>query len=212
MGRILTISESFDFLKPYGLKFADYAMVRDYEKAGEFCKEGEKYVLKIISQDIVHKTEAKGVIVDVTSSNLKKKFNELVGNAKRIGAKIEGVIVQEMIEGKEVIIGGKKDPQFGPVVLFGLGGILVEVIKDFSLRVAPVSKKEAYEMVTEIKGYPILKGVRGEEGVNIRDICSIISKLSEVFYKNPKISEFDLNPVMVNPKEAVIVDARIAMG
>ena len=122
--------------------------------------------------------------------------------------RLEGVLVQKMESGIEVIIGMKNDAQFGPVLLFGLGGIFVEILKDTSLRITPVDKKQALGMIQEIKSYPLLEGVRGGKAVNIDAIADIIVKTSKLA-ENKKIREIDFNPVIVNERSAAIIDVRI---
>jgi len=125
-------------------------------------------------------------------------------------AKIEGVSVQRMASpGLEVIIGMSKDPQFGPLLMFGLGGVLVEVLKDVSFRIVPVTARDAGEMIAGIKGYPLLKGYRGQEPVDIPFLEELIVKVSEFVEKNPKVAELDLNPIFAYRQGAVAVDARI---
>jgi len=119
------------------------------------------------------------------------------------------MLIQPMMKGKEIIIGMKRDPFFGPVIVFGLGGIFVEILKDVSMRIAPLTKKDASEMLTEIKGIEILKGARGEKSVNFKALQKIILSLSRLSLKHREIKEIDLNPVMVDEKEARVVDARI---
>jgi acetyl-CoA synthetase (ADP-forming) len=113
--------------------------------------------------------------------------------------------------GVEVIIGMSKDPQFGPVLMFGLGGVLVEVLKDVAFRIVPVTKRDAKEMIREIKGYPILEGYRGQKPVNISALEELIVKVSQFVDKNPQIKELDLNPVFAYPDKAVAIDARIIL-
>lgn len=190
--------KTLELLKKYKLGFVDYKIVKD-EK--DLDKIDYPVVMKVFSEEIVHKSEKGGVIV-----NIKDKDDALAA-FKKLRKISKDVLVQKMIFGKEVIIGMKKDPQFGPVIMFGLGGIFVEVMKDTSLRICPVNKDDAISMIKEIKAYKILSGTRGEKNVDIDGIANIIVKLSSLSLKE-KINEIDLNPVMVNEKEAVIVDAR----
>ena len=131
---------------------------------------------------------------------------------KEPGAQIWGVTVQKMARpGIEVIIGMSKDPQFGPVLMFGLGGVFVEVLKDVSFRIVPLVRRDASEMITEIKGFPILKGYRGQEPANIPLLEKTLLKLSEFVDANPEIKELDMNPIFAYKDDAVAVDARIIM-
>jgi len=187
-----------------------------FAKEKDILKKAKKLsfpiVLKLISPDIVHKSDANIIFLNIENEeDLQKNCEKAIKNAKKFkrNAKIEGFLLQEMISGQEVIIGMKQDEQFGPVIMFGLGGIFVEVLKDVSFRVAPVEREIALEMVKEIKGYKILEGIRGKKKANIDEIINIIRKVSLLVEKDKKIQEIDFNPVIVNEKEAKIVDFRI---
>ncbi|MDX6724497.1 MAG: hypothetical protein QOD73_2901, partial [Solirubrobacteraceae bacterium] len=173
---------------------------------------GHPVVLKIVSPDILHKTEARGVLVGVASAeDVAKGFDTIVENAKayKADARITGVQVQQMLpEGTEVLVGAIKDPSFGPVVTFGLGGILVEVLRDVTFRLAPTSAEDAADMVESIKTAEVLHGVRGRPGVDRRALADIIQAVSELVTDFPEITEVDLNPVLATEKGATAVDAR----
>jgi acyl-CoA synthetase (NDP forming) len=127
-------------------------------------------------------------------------------------AAIQGVSVQPLARpGIEVIIGVSQDPQFGPVIMFGLGGVLVEVLKDVSFRIVPVTRRDAQEMIKEIKGYPILEGYRGQEPASISALEELIVKVSQFIEQNPQIKELDLNPIFAYKDKAIAVDARIIL-
>jgi acetyl-CoA synthetase (ADP-forming) len=133
-------------------------------------------------------------------------------NQQYPGADIQGVSVQKMVRpGTEVIIGTNKDLQFGPVLMFGLGGIFVEVLQDISFRIIPVNEREAQEMIQEIKGYPLLQGYRGKEPANIPALIDLILKLSKFVEENPKIKELEMNPIVAYQDGAIAVDARIIL-
>lgn len=172
-------------------------------------------VLKIISEDILHKTEAGGVILGLNSKEqVKAGYEQLLSNVRgyKEDARIDGVLVQQMApRGVEVIVGGLRDSQFGPTVLFGLGGIFVEVLKDASFRVAPITDLDAQQMIREIHSYPILQGVRGQPPSDEDAITLIIQATSRMLLENPEIQQTDLNPVMVYAKGATVVDARIVL-
>lgn len=176
---------------------------------------GFPVVLKVISPDILHKTDAGGVLVNIkTPAEVLEGFSRILENAKRYNpsAKVEGVLVQKMVpQGTEVIIGGLVDPQFGQALMFGLGGVFVEVLKDVTFRVAPIEEKDARQMIHEIKGYPILRGFRGSAPADEDAIIDILLKASDLMMENSKINQMDLNPVMVYDKGANIVDARIIL-
>ncbi len=127
-------------------------------------------------------------------------------------AVIQGVSVQIMASlGIEVIVGMSKDPQFGPVLMFGLGGVLVEVLKDVSFRIVPVTKRDASEMIREIKGYPLLQGYRGQEAVDVASLEDLIVRVSQFIEQNPQVKELDLNPVFAYRDKTIAVDARIVL-
>jgi acetyl coenzyme A synthetase (ADP forming)-like protein len=173
---------------------------------------GYPVVLKIVSPDILHKTEAKGVLVGVSSAeDVSAGFDTIVQNAKayKSDARITGVQVQQMLpEGQEVLVGAIKDPSFGPVVTFGLGGILVEVLRDVTFRLAPTSAEDAADMVESIKTAEVLHGVRGRPGVDRKALADIIQAVSELVADFPEITEVDLNPVLATEGGATAVDAR----
>ncbi len=198
--RQLSFEKSLALLKKYKIKFVEFKIIKT-EKDLDRVKYPN--VIKVFSEKIVHKTDKGGVILDL------KNKEEAIKAFKRLKKISKNVLMQPMVSQKqEVIIGMKKDPQFGPVIMFGLGGIFVEIIKDVSFRVCPVNKKDALEMIKEIKSYKVLTGLRGRQAVNINVLADIIVKLSELGLKE-KIEEIDLNPVMVGSKGAFVVDVRI---
>jgi len=172
-------------------------------------------VMKIVSPDIIHKTDAGGVklnIKDETEARL--AYQEIIFKAKKYNkeAQIFGVITYSMIpKATEIIIGMMKDPHFGPVAMFGLGGIFVEILKDISFRILPIEERDAGEMITEIKGYEILKGARGETPRDIQAIKEVLMKVSKLTMENPEINEIDLNPIFVFEKGLQVVDARMIL-
>ena len=174
-----------------------------------------KVVLKIASPDILHKSDAKGVMLNLSGKErVRKAFREIIKNAKayRPEARIEGVLVSPMAaKGVEVIIGTKIDDQFGPVIMYGLGGVLVEIIKDVSFRVLPISRLSAQKMIAETKSHPILDGVRGEQPYDKKALVNLLLTCSEIIEAYPQIQEMDLNPVIVHHKGLSIVDARILL-
>ena len=178
-------------------------------------KMGFPVVLKIVSPDVIHKSDSGGVKLGLANAaQVGKAYDEILSMAKKHQpkAKIKGISVQKMVRpGVEVIIGMTKDAQFGPVLMFGLGGILVEVLKDVSFRIVPLSKRDAREMIKEIKGYPLLEGYRGQEPADIPFLEDMILKLSDFIDKNPEIKELDLNPVFAYKNGAVAVDARVIL-
>jgi len=198
----------------YGVPVAKVKLAKTSSEAIKNADEiGYPVVLKIVSPDILHKSDAGGVIVNVNSANeVKEGFTKIVNNAKKYkaDANVLGVLVQEMAPSStEVIVGMTKDPTWGPALMFGLGGIFVEVLKDVSFRVAPITERDANEMVREIKAFKILEGVRGQPPADINAIVDILLKISKLVMDNPKIDEIDLNPVFVYEDGAKAVDTRI---
>lgn len=176
---------------------------------------GFPIVLKIISPEIIHKSDVGGVIVGIKSEKeVRDAYRKIMENVKKHNtkAKIEGMLIQEMApSGTEVIVGSIKDPQFGPAIMFGLGGIFVEVLKDVVFRVTPVTEDEAAEMISEVKAYPLLTGYRNMPPADLKAITKIIINTSRLVTQNPEIKELDLNPIIVYEKGAKTVDARIIL-
>ena len=174
---------------------------------------GFPVVLKIVSPEILHKTEAGGVLVGLkNAAEVRKGFDTIMASAKKYNrkAKLLGVQVQQMLSGgQEVIVGAVTDPSFGKLVAFGLGGVLVEVLKDVTFRLAPASKADALSMLDGIAAAPILKGVRGAAAVNRDALAAIIQGVSQLVSDFPEIAEMDLNPVFATPKGAIAADVRI---
>ncbi|MEM3004700.1 MAG: acetate--CoA ligase family protein, partial [Candidatus Bathyarchaeia archaeon] len=156
-----------------------------------------------------------GVLVGLASlEEVERGYTQVIENAKRYraDARIEGVLVQKMApKGTEVIVGGLKDPQFGQTLMFGLGGVFVEILKDVTFRIAPIDESEARSMITEIKAYPILKGYRGQAPVDEEAIVKILLAASKLLIDLPQISQMDLNPIMAYSKGASVVDARMLL-
>jgi len=192
-------------LKEYGIPFCRSRLVFSKKDALTFAKKiGYPVVLKTVSPEILHRTEVNGVKADIrTGKELKQAWE------KMSGAFDAPFLVQKQVSGVELVIGMKRDEQFGPAIMFGLGGIFVEVLKDIVFRVAPVSKKEALRMMGEIKGRKVLNGFRGKEIVNLERVASIITALSELSLERDDILEIDFNPVFADSKIAVVVDAKI---
>jgi acetyl-CoA synthetase (ADP-forming) len=198
----------------YGVPVAKVKLAVTSSEAVKNANEiGYPVVLKIVSPDILHKSDAGGVIVNVKSADeVKEGFTKIVNNAKnyKADANVLGVLVQEMAPSStEVIVGMTKDPTWGPALMFGLGGIFVEVLKDVSFRVAPITERDANEMVREIKAFKILEGIRGQPPADIDAIVDILLKISKLVMENPTIDEIDLNPVFVYEDGAKAVDTRI---
>jgi len=206
--------EAYAVVKHYGIPVPEVGLAKSPEEAGELAdKIGYPIVLKIVSPDITHKSDVGGVIVGLKSRDevvegAKKIFDNVSKNAPN--ARITGVLVQKMVPyGLEVIVGGLRDNIFGAVVMFGLGGIFVEVLRDVSFRIAPISMDEALEMIHEIKSHKLLEGYRGQPPVDKKSLAKIIVGVSNLLLENPEIESIDLNPIMAFPDKAVVADARI---
>jgi acetate---CoA ligase (ADP-forming) len=206
------LPEAFEVLRAYGIPVAGYQVI--HEKKGlmkTIEKMGKPVALKVVSPEVSHKSDQGGVVLGIHSLSEAEKAFEKV---KKAGGKTcFGVLVQKMIpEGMEVILGAKRDPSFGPVVLFGFGGIYVEILKESSIRVAPINRFEAEEMILEMKASAILKGARGKNPLNIKALVENLLRLSQLMIDFPEIEGIDINPVIVQEKGAVAVDARIALA
>jgi acyl-CoA synthetase (NDP forming) len=213
---LLTEIEAKQVISDTGIKVVATRLAKTLKEAVAISREiGFPLVLKIASPDIIHKTDAGGVKVGLKSiAEVKKAYADIMASARQKypQAKIEGVSVQTMAKpGIEIIIGMYKDDQFGPVIMFGLGGIFVEVLKDVSFRLIPIVKRDAEEMIKEIKGYALLNGYRGQEPASLPALVDILLKVSTLVERTPEIKEIDLNPVFAYKDSAVAVDARIVL-
>ncbi len=215
----LTELEVHDVLNAYGFNMPRSLFARTSEEAVAAAKGiGYPVVMKIISPQIIHKSDIGGVKVNLKNKKeVENAFFDITTKVKNImpHAHIYGVLIQEMVpSGKEVIMGITKDPQFGHMIMFGLGGIYVEVLKDVSFRIVPVSQEDAYEMIRETKTFPLLRGVRGEAEADIEAIERSILILSQMAIDFPQIIEADINPLLVRKRgEGVVaIDARFAIG
>jgi acyl-CoA synthetase (NDP forming) len=209
--RDLLLPEAYEVLQAYGIPVADYQVVHqkeDLKKA--ISKIRGPVALKIISPEISHKSDVGGVALNVNQAS---EAEEAYDKMQKLGKGLSyGVLVQKMVsDGKEVILGAKQDPSFGPVLLFGLGGIYVEVFKETSLRVAPINRSEAEEMISELRTSAILKGVRGEKPLDMKALVESLLRLSQLMMDFPEIEGIDINPVKVLEKGVVAVDARLLL-
>jgi 4-hydroxybutyryl-CoA synthetase (ADP-forming) len=210
--------EGYGVLRAYGFPTPKSILGATEDECVRAAKDiGYPVVMKIASPDIIHKSDAGGVKVGVKNDDeLRAAFRSIMENAKKYkaDAKIKGVLVQEMVKSaKETILGASQDPTFGPVIMFGLGGIYVEVLKDVVFRVAPIDEREAGRMVKSIKTIKLLKGVRGEKPSDLKAIADSLQRLSQLVTDFPEIKEFDINPLLVleEGKGARVVDARIIL-
>jgi len=209
--------EAKKLLSIHNVSVSNDKLAKTAEEAVSIASEIDGEVaLKIVSPDILHKSDAGGVKLKLkTEDQVRSAFDEIIENAKKYNPKanIIGCIVSVMADkGIEVIIGTKIDDQFGPVIMFGLGGVLVEVLKDVSFRVLPISYSSAKKMIKEIKSERILNGIRGNSPVDRKAICKLMLKISEIIEAYPKIIEMDLNPVIVHNEGLTVVDARIIIS
>lgn len=197
-------------LKKYGVRTVDEMIAGSPDEAARFAKKiGYPVVLKIVSREIIHKTDQGCVKINIVNEHeLRAAYSHIMKNAGK--AKVQGMLVQKMVkQGIELIVGGRKDPQFGPIILFGLGGIFVEILKDVSIRVCPVTREEAEEMIGEIKGSPLLHGARGTEHVDTEKIARLLVNVSRMLYENQEICELDLNPIIAYKDGYLAVDVRV---
>ncbi|MCW3999269.1 MAG: acetate--CoA ligase family protein [Candidatus Bathyarchaeota archaeon] len=200
----------------YGISVNKFSLATTEREASlQAEKFGYPVVLKVVSQDIIHKSDAGGVLVNLKSAaEVEEGFRRILANAKKYkaDARIEGVLVAEMApQGIEVIVGAVKDPQFGQTLMFGLGGIFVELLKDVNFRVAPLTDQDAREMITQLKAYPLLNGYRGAAPADQEALVAILCNTSRLVMDHPEIKELDLNPIMAYPQGAKTVDARIIL-
>ncbi|HEY41083.1 MAG TPA: acetyl-CoA synthetase [Dehalococcoidia bacterium] len=213
---LLTEVEAKELLKKADISVVDTRLAASRDEAISVSEKlGFPVVLKIASSDVVHKSDAGGVKLNLeTAEQVGQAYDDIMAAIKKAypQAKIQGVSVQKMARpGVEVIIGMSKDAQFGPVLMFGLGGVLVEILKDVSFRIVPLVKRDAAEMIRDIKGYPLLEGYRGSEPVDVANLENMILKVSDFVEKNPEVKELDLNPIFAYKDGAIAVDARVVL-
>ncbi len=208
--------DSKKLFSKYGISVTKELVAKDKHEAMAYSgKIGYPVVMKILSSDIVHKTDVGGVVLNIHNpEDAGRAYDLIIENVKGHcpHAKIDGVIVEEQVKGHELIVGAKIDPQFGPVLMVGLGGIFVEVMKDVSFRVVPITEKDADEMLHELKAFSVLEGVRGKPAANLKKIRSALLGVSKLVKDNPQIQELDINPLVVDGKRAVAADARIIVS
>jgi acetyltransferase len=212
----LTEEEGRDILRAYGIKTPSEKLVTSRHQVVEAARAiGYPVALKVNSPDVFHKTDVGGVITGInTDKAAKNAFDQIYANINRRmpKARIEGVTVQKMVHGEEVIVGVTRDPQFGPFVTFGLGGLYVEVLKDVSHRLAPMTSDDAKQMIAEIKSYPILLGARGRKAVDIDAIARTILCVSQISQDFSEIQEIEINPLVVLEEGCVAVDALVVIN
>ena len=210
--------EAAKVLEAYNFPLLKSGLAKTAEEAVSISEKlGYPVVMKIMSEDIIHKFDVGGVILDINSKQqAEESFNKIIDNVKRYKpeAQINGVFIRKMIPpGEEVILGLKRDPTFGPVIMFGLGGIFVEVYKDVSFRVAPLDNKSVDELISETKASEILSGARGRSKRDLNSIKDCIMKLSQLAEDCPQIKELDINPLIVleDGKGSYVADTKIML-
>ena len=209
---VLTEIESKEFIGESGIPMAQARLATSQREGVAIARElGFPVVLKIVSPEITHKSDVGGVKLGLQSgAQVSQAYREIVAAVP--GARIHGVSVQPMAaQGVEVILGMTKDPQFGPVLMFGLGGVMVEVLKDVAFRLVPLTRRDARQMVREIRGYPILEGYRGQEPADVEALEDALLSLSTFLEAHPEVKELDLNPVFAYKKGVLAVDARVVL-
>jgi acetyl-CoA synthetase (ADP-forming) len=209
-------SEAKTVCVEYGIPVTRFEVAKSEAEAVKFAEAiGFPVVLKVVSPDIIHKSDVGGVIVGLKNAGeVRDAYKKILENVKkhRADAKIVGILVQEMAPAStEVIVGAIEDPQFGPALMFGLGGIFVEILRDVAFRIAPIDEDEAREMISEVKAYPLLKGYRNLPPADIEAIVKILVNTSRLVMEHQEIKELDLNPIMVYGRGAKTVDARIIL-
>jgi len=214
--KLLLEPEAKTVCQDYDIPVTRFKLAKNEEEAVKYAEAiGFPVVMKIVSPDIIHKSDVGGVIVGVKAvKEVRNSYKEIMKNVAKhkADAQIVGILVQEMAPaGTEVIVGSTKDPQFGPALMFGLGGIFVEVLKDVTFRIAPITEAEACEMISEVKAYPLLKGYRNTPPADLKAIAKILTNTSKMVMDYPEIKELDLNPIIVYEKGAKTVDARIIL-
>ncbi len=214
--RSLLEPEAYAILAAYDIPVLDYRLATSSEEAVTMAVEvGFPAVMKIVSPDVIHKSDAGGVKLNISdgaaAAGSYDDIIQAVGGAVP-KAVIEGVLITPMISGGvEVIMGMLRDPQFGPAVMFGLGGIFVEILKDVVFEIAPVERAAAERMIKSIKGYPLLAGARGSQPCHLESLIDIVTGLSRLALELPEIKEIDLNPVLATPERSFCLDARLLL-
>ena len=201
---VYTEKAAEDFLKKY-VPVAKNVLSKKYEDIQKFAKKHDyNVVLKIISPQALHKSDIGGVIPVKSEEELKEAHDKLTKISKKKKLKLQGLLCQEFIDGKYLIVGIKKDPTFGHAIMVGLGGIFVEIMKDVSFRVCPITEQDAEEMLEELKGKALLKGARGQKPLNTDLLIQTLVKISKIPIKHPEIEELDINPFVLNDIEVGI--------
>jgi len=204
----MTMMDDFGLLRKHGFELLPSELARDEETAARIAKKiGYPIAMKVISPEIEHKTDFGGVRIGIKNEDsLKRAYADIMDGAGR--KKVDGILVQKMArKGVELIVGGRKDPQFGHMVVLGLGGIYVEIFRDISARICPVDEEDVDDMINELKSHPLLEGARGKEPINKKTLKELVVRVCK-FMARENIQEMDLNPVICDSKGCDLVDVR----
>lgn len=213
-GRNLLEPEAYELLAAYGVSVPQHRVVTSAEEAEAAAAEvGYPVVAKIVAPDILHKTEVGGVLLNLNdAAAVRAAYRQIVERSRQAKATLRGILISHMAPpGTEVIAGLTHDAQFGPVVMFGLGGVFVEVYRDVSFRLVPLTEPDAAAMIREIKAFPILQGIRGGRSADLTALTDLLLTVSRMGQENPEIAEMDLNPIIVYEKGLSVVDARVLL-
>lgn len=214
--RFLLEPDAIQLLGQYGIPYPVHGLAKSEDEAVRIAEKiGLPVVLKVVSRDVVHKSDVGGVLENLQNAvQVREGYQTIIDKVKTHNscADIDGIlVVKQAKEGIEMIVGALQDPTFGPTLMFGLGGIFAEVLKDVTFRIAPITLRDAEEMVLEIKGYPMLAGVRGSAPSDTTAIAELLMSVSQMVTENPQIKELDLNPVRVYEKGLLVLDARMML-
>ena len=213
--KVFNLEESRNIMEMAGIPFNRSGLATTAEKAAGIAGGiGYPVVMKIVSEQVIHKTEVGGVRINIGSDEeVRRTFKDVVESVKEQvpEAVIDGILMEEMANGTELIIGTTTDSQFGPMIMFGIGGIFVEVYKDVSFRLIPITPNDAREMMDEIKGKALLEGIRGLPRADPEQVVDILLAVSRLVEDNPDIYEMDINPLLLTERGIIAVDARIIL-
>ena len=212
--KFVTEPEAKEVLKAYGVEVTNESLCHSAAEAAKKAGViGFPVVMKIVSPQIVHKTEFNAVKLDIrNATEVRSVYRDMMERAKNSRIQVHGILVSETASGTEFIIGSMRDPQFGPLVMLGLGGIFVEVYKDVSYRLAPVESIDVKDMIAELKGKSMLEGFRGKEKVDVKALTKAVVSISQLQSDFEDIAEMDLNPVFGNSRGIKVADARILLS
>ncbi|SEM02068.1 acetyl-CoA synthetase (ADP-forming) [Syntrophus gentianae] len=215
--KLLPEHEAYEICKEFDIPFPPGRIAGNWEEAQEAGEDlGFPLVLKIVSPEVIHKSDVGGVLVGIASpADLKRAYDQLLANVREKAGEvpIDGVLVQKaMPKGVEVAVGGLRDEVFGPMIMFGSGGILIEVFKDVSFRMAPFDQGEALRQIQDTKAYELLKGFRGAPPSDLEALTQLIVHTGNLMCRIPELAELDFNPVLAYPEGCVVVDARMILS